>query len=141
MATKIFATAREKGDVAALILRLGLAVPFLVAGIGKFGPTKKMVSGMFMMAGFPAGLAETLTTLFGALEVLSGVLLIIGLLTRLAAIWQIFVLLSALSFFRFDLMHPMAPAIWKDPGLLGGAIAILLYGAGRYSVDASVFKK
>jgi len=138
MAKSLLKTAAGKVDVAVLILRIGIAVPFIYAGLGKFGMTQKMVQGMFMMVGFPAGTAAALTTLFGALEVLAGLFILLGLLTRFSALWMVIVLVLAASFFKLDFTQ--GPAIWKDPGLLGASLALLIYGGGKYSVDASLIK-
>jgi len=76
--------------------------------------------------------------LIGSLEILSGVLIWIGLITRIAAGYQLIVLVGAQVMFGFD--FTMGPAIWKDPALIGIAIMLLLYGSGKFGLDYRISK-
>jgi putative oxidoreductase len=77
--------------------------------------------------------------MIGSAELLSGVLVLIGLLTRPAAIFQIIILIGAMVMFGFD--FTTGPAIWKDPTLLGVSIMLLLYGSGKFGLDYLITKK
>ncbi len=123
-------------DAATLILRLLASFPFIYAGIGKFGPYNAMVTGLLQKVGFPAATASSMTIVIGTLEILSGIGLILGLFTRLVALFQLIIPLSGWFIFKFDLNQ--GPAIWKDPTLMGAAIFLLIFGAGRYSLDARI---
>lgn len=133
-----------RGDLAVLLARIGIAFPFIYAGYGKvFGPARAGMTNMFsMMMNMPKPAADSLTLTIGALEIISGVFVIIGLLTRLAALYQIVILLGSIFVLaRLDIGNPNLPAVWKDPGLLLVAIAILIRGSGKYGVDSRLVKQ
>jgi uncharacterized membrane protein YphA (DoxX/SURF4 family) len=46
---------------------------------------------------------------------------------------MIIILVGSQAMFGF--IYTQGPAIWKDPGLLGLAILLLLSGAGKFSID------
>jgi len=121
-------------DIALLIIRVGMAFPFIFASQGKFTPAGAM--RWFTGLGVDP---ITFGLIFGALELLSGIFLIFGLLTRLAALWQAIVLISAMAFFKFSWMQ--GPAIWKDPALLAVSVALIIRGAGKYSADHYLSRK
>jgi len=52
---------------------------------------------------------------------------------------MIMILISSQVMFGF--IYTQGPAIWKDPGLLGLAILLLLSGAGKFSVDHWIAKR
>jgi len=60
------------------------------------------------------------------------------LITRIAAAYQLIVLVGAQVMFGFD--FTMGPAIWKDPALIGIAIMLLLYGSGKFGLDYRISK-
>jgi len=60
------------------------------------------------------------------------------LITRIAAAYQLVVLIGALFMFGFD--FTMGPGIWKDPALIGIAIMLLLYGSGKFGLDHRISK-
>jgi len=90
------------------------------------------------MAGIDPMMAPNMALLIGGLEILSGVLIWIGLITRIAATYQLIVLVGAQVMFGFD--FTMGPAIWKDPALIGIAIMLLLYGSGKFGLDYRISK-
>jgi len=74
----------------------------------------------------------------GVFEILSGILIALGLVTGPVAIFQIAILIGSQVMFGFD--YTQGPAIWKEPALLGIVILFLLYGAGRFSIDNLISK-
>ena len=136
----LFNSDSSKGELALLLVRLGMAFSFVFDGIVKLGPTKTMMADMFSkMMMLPMGAAETLTVTIGALEILSGILLVVGLLTKLAALLQVVIIVASIFFLaRLGVGDPNLPAVWKDPALLLLAIALIIRGAGKYSVDERI---
>ena len=124
--------------ISALAIRIGIAFGFLWAGFGKV-TNPEMVSQMLQqMAGLDTSMAANMTLMIGSAELLSGILVLIGLLTRPAAIFQIIILIGSMVMFGFD--FTAGPAIWKDPALLGVAIMLLLYGSGKFGLDYRISK-
>ena len=77
--------------------------------------------------------ANFIFTGIGLLEILSGIQVIIGLLTRPSAVYQIIILLGAFVVGGGNLAISFVPL---DAGLLRMLLVLLLCGAGRYNIDA-----
>ncbi len=136
----IFQTPPSKNliNVGLLALRLGIGAGFLWAGINKVADPAAFGMMLQNMAGIDPTMAPSMALLIGSLEILSGVLLWIGLITRIAAAFQLVVLVGAQFMFGFD--FTMGPAIWKDPALIGITIMLLLYGSGKFGLDYRISK-
>jgi len=136
----IFQTPPTKNliNVGLLAARLGLGGGFLWAGINKVIDPEAFGMMLQNMAGIEPSMAPSMALLIGSLETLSGVLIWIGLITRIAAGYQLVVLVGAQFMFGFD--FTMGPAIWKDPALIGIAIMLLLYGSGKFGLDYRISK-
>ncbi len=136
----IFQTPPSKNliNIGLLAARLGLGGGFLWAGINKVSDPAAFGMMLQNMAGIDPMMAPNMALLIGGLEVLSGVLIWIGLITRIAAAYQLVVLVGAQVMFGFD--FTMGPAIWKDPALIGIAIMLLLYGSGKFGLDYRISK-
>ncbi len=136
----IFQTPPSKNliNVGLLAARLGLGAGFLWAGINKVIDPESFGMMLQNMAGIDPMMAPNMALLIGSLEILSGVLIWIGLITRIAAAYQLIVLVGAQFMFGFD--FTMGPAIWKDPALIGIAIMLLLYGSGKFGLDYLISK-
>jgi len=136
----IFQTPPSKNliNVGLLAVRLGLGAGFLWAGINKVSDPAAFGMMLQNMAGIDPMMAPNMALLIGGLEILSGILIWIGLITRIAAGYQLIVLVGAQFMFGFD--FTMGPAIWKDPALIGIAIMLLLYGSGKFGLDHRISK-
>jgi putative oxidoreductase len=123
----------------ALVARVLLAALFIPAGWGK-------IAGFAGTAGYVAsvGLPAPQVLAGGALvvELLGGILLLIGLFTRWSALaLALFCLLAAFLFHNYwampaDKQMMQAMIFWKDLAIAGGLLAIVAFGAGAFSVDA-----
>ncbi|GFN39040.1 MAG: hypothetical membrane protein, partial [Marine Group I thaumarchaeote] len=111
----IFQTPPSKNfiNVGLLAVRLGIGAGFLWAGINKVSDPAAFGMMLQNMAGIDPMMAPNMALLIGGLEILSGILIWIGLITRIAAGYQLIVLIGAQVMFGFD--FTMGPAIWKDP--------------------------
>ena len=124
-------------DAGKLILRLAIGVLVLLHGIYKLQAGVGFIAGMLDKAGLPSVLA------YGVYvgEIVAPVLLIVGLFTRAGAAIIVVNMLVA-----FGLVH-MADlfALTKQGGwalelqglYLFGALAVMLLGAGRYSLGGA----
>ena len=117
-------------DIAFLLLRVlaGLALAYF-HGLGKVPPSPGFVEGVAAM-GLP--LPVVFAWAAGLAELVGGVLLAVGLLTRPASFF-ILVTMGVAFFLR----HADDPFLDKEKAYLYGAIALffLLAGAGRFSLD------
>jgi putative oxidoreductase len=125
--------------VSFLVIRVGIAFVFIWAGFGKASDPAGFGMMLQNMAGIDPLVATNMALLIGILELTSGVLVLIGFLTRPAAIFQIVIIVGAMVMFGFD--FTTGPAIWKDPTILGVAIGLLLYGSGKFGIDYLISKR
>jgi len=117
--------------IAAVIGRLLLAVMFVVSGLQKLidpGPTAQMLAG--------AGLPATLALPTGLFEAVAGVLLAVGLMTRLVSVaLAVFVALT-IFFFHNQFADPLQGTLaLKNLAIIGGLLMTFAYGQMRGSYD------
>lgn len=122
---------------ATLLARILLSLLFIIAGYGKVqdvaGFTGYMTSG-----GVPALLAWPTI----ALELLGGLAVLFGLLTRPAALaLGGFSILTALLFHLVPSDAMQMVNFWKNAGLAGGFLLLGLHGGGAYSLDAVLARR
>lgn len=122
--------------IALLLLRLVLGATLIAHGVQKFTVTTIAgVEEMFAGLGVPA--AAIAAPAIASIEIVAGALLVIGLVTRIAAVAAAAVALGALF-----LVHGSSGFFAGDGGyefvllLAVVGIALALTGAGAYSVDA-----
>lgn len=128
----------------ALIGRVLIALLFIPAGFRKFtgleGTAKYIASKDLPM---PQVLAFGTATL----ELVGGVLLLIGLFTRgVALAFAGFTLLAAVLFHNYWSMPEAQQMVqslmfWKNIAIAGGLLAIAAFGAGSLSMDANRAKR
>ncbi len=134
-------TMLQMKDFGLLAARIGMAFTFCWAGINKINNSESSNFGQWLLnsIGFDPTTAIQIVSGMGTLEVLFGIFIGLGLLTRPSSIFMILILVSSQAMFGF--IYTQGPAIWKDPGLLGLAILLLLSGAGKFSIDSLITKK
>ncbi len=119
---------------ASLPLRLALGVVFVAHGLQKL-QAPDMVSGFFISIGFPGWMGAFV----GSMELLGGVLLLIGLFTRYAAL--IISIIMVVAILKLKLTKGIINGFELELALLGGALALLLLGPGKLSLDNDLLKK
>lgn len=129
----------NKSALTILVIRIGMAFAFFWAGYGKVSDPAGFGMMMQNMAGIQPEMATSMAMMIGILEIVSGALILAGLLTRPAAIFQVVILIGAMVMFGFD--FTTGPAIWKDPTMLGVAIGLVVYGSGKFGIDSLISKK
>ena len=135
-----------------ILIRLVVGAVFLSEGIQKFLFANDLGVGRFIKIGIPA--PQIMAPLVGVIEIVCGTLIILGLLTRLAAIPLIIDMLVAIlstkipillghGFWRFSLSKLPSYGFWSmahearvDCAMLLGSIFLLIIGAGAWSIDA-----
>jgi putative oxidoreductase len=117
--------------IAALIGRILLAVIFIVSGIGKMIDPAP-AAGMMAAAGLPANMAIGV----GIFELVAGVLLAIGLMTRLVSIVLFVYVGLTILFFHNPLADPAQQVnALKNLAIMGGMLMVFAYGQMRWSYD------
>ncbi len=141
-----------RAPAAVVLIRLMVGAIFLTEGIQKFLHPDALGAGRFAKIGLP--LPQVLGPLVGVVEILGGVLLILGLLTRLAALVLVLNISVAIvstkipillghAFWTFTLPEvprygflSMIHEARADFSMLLGGLFLLIVGAGAWSLDA-----
>ncbi len=120
----------HKPDVGYLILRIAIGIVFIVSGWNKIANID-MVIGFFGKIGFAAWMAYFVAYA----EFIGGVALVLGLFTRAAAVLIAIIMAVAVKVL-FAQGFSLANGGYEYPFMLMlTAIAIVLFGAGKYSID------
>jgi putative oxidoreductase len=119
--------------VVPLVGRILLAVLFLIAGYNKIMNVGGTV-GYFGKLGLP--MPDILVWVVIAVEILGGILLVIGWQTRVVA-WgmAIFTILTALIGHKFWVDASQTTNFLKNLSIMGGFLMLAVAGPGRLSVD------
>jgi uncharacterized membrane protein YphA (DoxX/SURF4 family) len=130
--------ATEAG-AAVLLVRLLTGGVFLSEGIQKFLYPLELGTGRFIKIGIPA--PDVMAPFVGVVEIVCGVLLIAGLLTRLAAVPLIVDITVAICTTKIPILMKqgfwaMAHEARTDWCMLLGSVFLMLAGAGAWSIDA-----
>jgi uncharacterized membrane protein YphA (DoxX/SURF4 family) len=146
---RTFAT---QAPCSAILIRLIVGGTFLSEGIQKFLFADELGVGRFVKIGIPH--PEVMAPFVGGCEIVCGALLILGLLTRLAAIVMIINISVAIvstkiplllghGLWMFNLPKVNSYGFWAiaheartDFAMLLGGIFLLIVGAGCLSLDA-----
>lgn len=125
-------------DLAPLALRLGVGLVFAFHGWQKLTNGPAGFAGM--LTGLGVGAPEVFAWLVTIAELAGGVLLLVGLLTRLATLPLIATMIGAIVLVKADLgiiagEGAPSPGAELDIALLAGLVALLLLGPGRISAD------
>lgn len=126
------------GRVAVIIIRLMVGLVFLSEGVQKFLFPDDQGVGRFIQIGLPE--AEFLAYFVAVFEIVCGILIVLGLLTRLAVVPTITIMLVAIfatkiPIYASESFWQMAHDARTDGSMLLGSLFLLIVGAGRWSVD------
>lgn len=127
-----------------LLIRFMVGIVFFSEGIQKFLYPAIRGVGRFEKIGLPE--PEFLGTFVGSFEILSGVLLLLGLFTRLAAIPTLIIMIVAISTTKIDILvneglWEMLHAARTDWSMLLGSIFLIIRGGGFASIDNLLTRK
>ncbi|WP_273851753.1 DoxX family protein [Guptibacillus spartinae] len=118
-----------------IVLRLALGLIFTVHGFDKFAGGIENTAGFFESIGISGGLAYVVATI----ELIGGILMILGLGTRVVAAFFIVVMLGAIVTVKSG--TGFIGGYELDLALLGMSLALLISGGGTISVDSKLFSK
>lgn len=126
-----------------ILIRLIVGAVFLSEGIQKFLFPAIRGAGRFEKIGLPS--PEFLGSFVGTFEILCGVLILLGLLTRLASIPLIIIMLVAFTTTKSEVY--LEKGFWEllhgsrtDWSMLLGSIFLLIKGGGYWSLDNKLNK-
>ncbi len=136
---------RADGSPAVVCIRLAVGLVFLSEGMQKFLYPDKLGPGRFDKIGIPA--ATFFADLDGVVEIACGALIVVGLLTRPAAVPLLIDISLAIVLTKLRELRPggfqgvqgfwgMAHDARTDFAMLLGLIFLLWAGPGRWSLDA-----
>jgi putative oxidoreductase len=133
---------------AVVLIRFYVGLIFVGEGLLKFVRPEALGSGRFVKAGIPAG--AFFANLDGVFEIVCGVMILAGVLVRIATLPMIVDMIGALTITKVPLLWGSAPLYPKEGGLwdffhegrleiamLCGSVFLLIVGAGGLSVDAA----
>ncbi|MBA2113881.1 DoxX family protein [Bremerella alba] len=135
MFKKLFASSVGKS---VLLIRLMVGLVFLSEGIQKFLFPATRGAGRFEKIGLPE--PEFLGNFVGSFEIVCGLFIVLGLLTRLAVLPTITIMLVAIVSTKLPMLSEdgfwsMAHAARTDFAMLLGSIYLLIVGPGSLSID------
>jgi uncharacterized membrane protein YphA (DoxX/SURF4 family) len=117
-----------------LVLRVAVGAVFLAHGIAKFQGGVDGVAGFFSKVGIP--FASVMAWVVSLVETIGGAFLILGFSTQISAALIAFIMIVAVVAVKAS--KGFISGYELDVSLFAGAIALLLQGAGKYSVDAKI---
>jgi putative oxidoreductase len=131
--------ANEAVPPAVILVRAMVGGVFLSEGIQKFLFPTALGAGRFATIGIPA--PQIMAPFVGVVEIVCGLLLILGLVTRLAAIPLLIDILVAIATTKVPML--LKSGFWAaaheartDYCMLLGLIFLLVVGGGPWSLDA-----
>lgn len=124
-----------------ILIRFMVGTVFLSEGIQKFLFADELGAGRFQKIGLPS--PQFLGNVVGSFEIFCGVFILLGLLTRLAALPLLIIMSVALFTTKAEILAEkgfweMMHASRTDWSMLFGSIFLLIKGGGNWSVDKTL---
>ena len=147
---------KSDAPTAVILIRIAVGAVFLSEGIQKFLYPAARGVGRFDKMGFEA--PEFLAPMVGTFEILCGAMVLLGLLTRFAALPLMCIMLTAIVTTKLPILlgqdlwgfhvrelstygfWSMAHEMRTDFAMLLGALFLLIVGGGKWSMDAVTAK-
>jgi len=128
-------------DNGTILIRLAVGLIFLTEGVQKYLFPGLLGTGRFLNIGFSHPAFWAYFT--GTFEMVCGLLIIIGLLTRVASIPLLIVMITAFVTTKWPLLvnkgvWPWAHEYRTDFAMTLLLIYLLIYGAGKLSIDSKI---
>lgn len=125
----------KRKEIGSLLVRMVLGIIFLVHGFMKFDGGIENVVGFFSSVGLPGFLAY----IVGAIELVGGILMILGVGTRVVAALFAFVMIGAIV--SVKLVKGFVGGYEFDLALLAMSVHLVLSGSQLYAIESLWDKK
>lgn len=126
-----------------ILIRLIVGVVFLSEGIQKFLYPIARGAGRFEKNGLPS--PDFLGSFVGTFEIICGILILIGLFSRLASIPTFIIMIVALATTKLEILA--VDGFWQmmhssrtDWAMLLGSLFLIIKGSGKWSIDRLFMK-
>lgn len=126
-----------------ILIRLMIGTVFLSEGIQKFIFPKSLGTGRFEKIGLP--IPDLLAPFVGSLEVVCGVLILLGLFTRAASVVTTIIIIAAIVLTKTQVLT--GKGFWQmlhesrtDWAMLLGSLFLVIKGAGLWSIDNKIIR-
>jgi uncharacterized membrane protein YphA (DoxX/SURF4 family) len=128
-------------DKSTILIRFIVGYIFIMEGIQKFVYSDSLGVGRFIKIGIPY--PEIMAPFVGICEIVFGTFILIGFLTRLSAIPQIVIILTALFSTKLHILLDKGLLMFShdsrnDLLILFGLLFLLMKGAGAFSIDRKI---
>ena len=129
---------KTDNSITTVIIRIMVGLVFLSEGIQKFIFPAIRGAGRFEKIGLPS--PEFMGSFVGTFEIVCGILIILGLLTRFASIPTLIIMLVAIATTKVEILTTdgfweMMHASRTDWAMLLGSLFLIIKGGGKYSID------
>lgn len=126
----------KKLDLALLILRIGLAVVFLLFGYQKLSSPAQTTSEIQILLNFLGlGAASALNFYLGLTEIAVGLGLILGVKVKLLGFLAALLTTMFFASFLVKLGLSINPDIYRDIGLTTAGVTLVILGGGRFAIE------
>jgi putative oxidoreductase len=135
---------RSRAPATAIVLRVMVGAVFLSEGLQKFLFADQLGAGRFARIGLPA--PELLGPFVGGVEVVCGVLVLAGCVTRLAVVPLLAIMVVAIASTKVPILlergfWPMAHEARTDWSMALASAFLLIEGGGPWSVDRWLLRR
>lgn len=139
---KFFSIHKETNAI--IIIRFLVSYVFVTEGIQKFVYTESLGVGRFLKIGIP--FPEIMAPFVGVFEIIFGILIGIGLFTRLATIPLLIIMAVAISTTKIPLLESKGILTFShesrnDLAMIFTLVFLFFVGSGAYSLDQFLKKK
>ena len=135
---------QSRTSAATVLVRLLVGGVFFLEGVKKFLFAEQWGAGRFARIGIPS--PHLMGPFVGVVEIVCGLLVLVGLLTRLASVPLIIDISVAIASTKIPILlksgfWPMEAEARTDYSMLLGSLYLLIVGAGVWSLDAWLASK
>ena len=129
---------QKHSDAVLLVSRVLLSFIFIIAGWSKISGFAATSAWVGTVLPFP----ELITALVIVIELVGGIMLLVGYKAKYAALAIGLFSLLAAFLFHFDLADQMQSGqFMKNLAIAGGMFYVVVFGTGKFSLDAKMIKK